>query len=42
MAVLQQVHHWAQHITPDMLQKQTALYMVKRARLLSMDISRTL
>ena len=31
MAVLQQVHHWVQHGTPDMLQKQTAFYMVKRA-----------
>ena len=28
-AMLQQVYHWANYVTPDMLHKQMALYMIK-------------
>ena len=32
MAVLQQVHHWVYYETPDILCKQTVLYMVMRTK----------
>ena len=28
-AMLQQVYHWVNYVTPDMLHKQTALYMIE-------------
>ena len=30
IAMLQQVYHWVKYVTPDMLHKQMALYMIKR------------
>ena len=41
-AVLQQVYHWANYVTPDMLHKQMALYMIKRPHIFYPHISKQL
>ena len=41
-AVLQKVYYWANYVTPDMLHKQMALYMIKRPHIFYPHISKQL
>ena len=40
--VLQQVYHWVDYVTPDMLHKQMALYMIKQPHIFYPHISKQL